>query len=496
MKILNTEQLKEADQITIKSEPISSIDLMERAANKCADWISQKFPNTQALTFICGIGQNGGDGLAIARILHRRGYPIQVFTVGDTAAASKDFQQNFNRILTVGFKPNELKNKEEIEPSSVMIDAIFGTGLNRPLEGHIATLVNDINQLNNTKIAIDLPTGIQADGTFSSKEIALKANFTLTIGLPKIALLLPEYGPYVGDWTLIPIGINQGYINAAETQNFLMDQQEAKDIYTPAQKFSNKGSQGKALIIAGSKGKMGAAVLASRACMKSGAGLLETMVPSCGIDILQITHPESMVLMNDGEELLVPIHELPEVDAIGIGPGIGKAPQTMALVEQVLKLSKKPLVIDADALNIISENPQLLKHVPKHSVLTPHPKEFTRLCGTFKNDLEKLELLRKFCAQHEVIMLIKGAHTAICIPEGDIFFNISGNAGMSTAGSGDVLTGLITGLLAQGYPPQKATIFGVYMHGLAGDLAAKKISKPAMQASDIIDHIGQAYLSL
>lgn len=496
MKILQTPQLKEADQITIKKEPISSIDLMERAANKCADWFSKKYASAQALTFICGVGNNGGDGLAMARILHRRGYDIEVFIIGERSKASKDFEQNFNRILTIGIKPKSLEDVQEISTKAIIIDAIFGTGLSRPLEGEIAKAVQELNQLTNEKISIDLPTGIKADETLSANEIAFKADFTLTIGLPKIALLLPENGTYIGNWELISIGINQEYIDAAETQNFLLDHAEAKEIYKPAEKFSHKGSQGKALIIAGSRGKMGAAVMASKACMKAGTGLLETMVPTCGVDILQITHPESMVLTNDGEDLLVPVQELPEVDAIGIGPGIGKAPQTLALVEQVLKLAKKPMVIDADALNIISENPSLLKLVPEWSILTPHPKEFTRLCGNFKNDLQKLELLRQFCAKYKVVMLIKGAHTAICIPGGTIYFNTTGNPGMATAGAGDVLTGLITGLMAQGYSPQRAAIFGVYIHGLAGDIAAKKYGKPSMQASDIIEHIGEAYLSL
>lgn len=503
MKILSVEQIREADAFTIKNEPIASIVLMERASRAFVDWFCENFTDrNQLIKIFCGLGDNGGDGLAIARMLHPLGYDLEVFVVRYSEKKSENFEINLGRLerqLNVQVIDSE-EVGVELLPSDLIIDAIFGSGLSRPLEGLVKKIVDQLNRSEAQIISVDMPTGLFADKSNNATDSIIHASHTISFQLPKLAFMLPQNAEFVGDWHLVDIGLDQNFIQNAETKYFYSIPKEVEKLVRPLKKFSHKGTFGHGLLIAGSYGMMGAAVLAARACMRSGVGKLTVHSVPAGLQIMQMLLPEAMyweALGNNnfittkswGREILAPYQ------AVGIGPGIGVHQDIKVGIEKLFEVCyelKIPMVIDADALNNISnaENRDVMKKIPKNAILTPHPKEFQKLLNkTWKNDYEKLSLLVQFAVNHEVIVCLKGANTAIALHDGTIHFNSSGNAGMATAGSGDVLTGMILALLAQGYAPQEAAILGVYQHGSAGDKAAANWSMTNMIASDIIENI-------
>ncbi len=324
----------------------------------------------------------------------------------------------------------------------------------------------------------------------------IRADYTLSFQIPKLAFLLPENDQFVGHWEILDIGLSAEYINKTTTDYFYMEKRDIKPMLKSRRKFAHKGSFGHALLIAGGYGKMGAAILASKACLRSGVGLLHSHVPKAAIQIMQTATPETMLSIDRYENYFSEIPDLSPFNAIGIGPGLGMEHQSQMALKLLIQEFQHPIVFDADALNILAENKTWLSFIPKESILTPHPKEFERLAGKWSNDFEKLQMLKDFSFKHGVYIILKGANTVTCFPDGRHFFNSNGNPGMATAGSGDVLTGLITGLLAQGYSPGIAAVIGVYLHGLAGDIAAKKLGFEAMLAGDIIDNIGRAFKKL
>lgn len=498
LKILTAEQIRALDAHTIEHAPIASIDLMERASQAFVSWFCGHVDVPRTISIICGMGNNGGDGLVIARLLLAYNYTVKVWIVRGQTKESADFITNFNRIAAK-HQVNEITNQETLALSSfedcdVMIDALFGTGLSRKIEGLQEAAIKKMNEAAAYKIAVDVPSGLLINK--ASEGTIFKADFTLTFQLPKLAFLLPENFQYVGNWQAMRIGLDKNFIEAADTNHFLVEKKDIKAILKPRNKFDHKGNNGKALLIAGSFGKMGAAVLAARAAMRTGLGLLTTHVPITGLTTIQGSVPESMASVDRHEQYFttVPLYE--DIDAVGIGPGIGFHNETKRAFEKLLQQSKKPLVVDADAITLLANHPSLLLLLPPQSILTPHPGEFRRLVGDWANDFDRLEKQKNFSKQIGGIVLLKGAHTSITSSEGKVYFNSTGNAGMATAGSGDVLTGIITSLLAQGYPPLDATILGVFLHGLAGDLAARKMGEISLIASDIIDFIPQAYLDL
>ena len=492
MKILSIEDTRALDEYTIKHEPIASIDLMERASLAFSDWfVSNVF--TKKVTIICGTGNNGGDGLAIARFLHARSYNVKVFVVGDIEKGSSDFKLNWDRLDT---KPDIIDdNLPEIDSEAVIIDAIFGSGLSRPVRGHYAEVINHLNAQPNTIISVDMPSGLFADQV-SKGESIIKASVTVTFQLPKLAFMFPESYPFVGEWFAVDIGLSQEFIDSVNTKYHYLKSDDVRPLIKPLPKFSHKGTNGHGLIVAGSHGKMGAAVLASRAALRSGIGLLSVHVPRCGNDIMQNSVPEAMTIPDISDEHISDLHAVEKYSAIGIGPGLGKHISTVKALGELLRTASKPLVIDADALNIISENQELLELIPSNSILTPHPKEFERLVGSWTNDFERLKKLRQFSQRFDLIVVLKGAHTAIASGDGKVYFNSTGNPGMGKGGSGDVLLGVLTSLLAQGYQPLDVAKIGVYLHGLAGDFAAETYHEKSMIASDIIEMIAQAYQEL
>lgn len=499
MVILSSGQIRDWDLFTMQQEPILSINLMERAAFRCFEWLQQRDYTSAIFHIYCAKGNNGGDGLALARILSKHNIQVYVSILETGQKGTDDFQTNLARLHEIATPVSYIQSKDHLHPIShghIIVDALFGTGINRPLEGLAAIIVQYINESGNEIISIDMPSGLSAD--ISSKNfITVKASHTLSFQCHKLAFMMAENASAIGDVHILPIGLHPRYLHQIKPVAEITEPSFIKSIYQPRKQFAHKGNFGHALIVAGSYGKMGAAVLTTKACLKAGSGLVTAYVPRCGYSIIQGSVPEAMVLTDVQDDYL---SESPSsyhnYKTIGIGPGMGTHAETPPALENILLNFHKPVVIDADALNNIAANNNLLDHLAAFSILTPHPKEFDRLFGKTENDFERLQLAIEKAREWNLIIVLKGHHTVIVMPGGRFYFNNTGNAGMATGGSGDVLTGIITALLAQSYTPEEAALLGVYLHGLAGDIAAEKLSEEALIASDIIDNIGNAFLEL
>ncbi|HAQ21211.1 MAG TPA: bifunctional ADP-dependent NAD(P)H-hydrate dehydratase/NAD(P)H-hydrate epimerase [Prolixibacteraceae bacterium] len=501
MKLFTCQQIAEIDRLTMKHEPILSIDLMERAAQRVAEWILQKIVNDQPFYIFAGPGNNGGDALAVARMLAGCNYTCTVFLADfgrelkDDAAINLTRLKEQNKVLLKYIDSED--SIPEIPNEAVVIDGLFGSGINKSLEGLAREIVRKINQSGATVISIDIPSGLFGeDNTQNDLSGVVRASYTLSFQFPKISFLFPENADIVGDWEVLPIGLHPEAILQAESKYFNLTKTYISGTIKKRAKFSHKGIYGHALLIAGSYGKMGAAVLASRACLRAGVGLLTSHIPRLGYEIIQNSVPEAMTSIDHSDTVFTEFPELGPFSAIGVGPGLEKKPETQMAFKKLLQAKPKKMVIDADALNILSENKDWLELLPENTVLTPHPKEFERLAGETSNSFERLQKQLQFSVNYKVIIVLKGAHTCITVPDGSAFFNSTGNPGMATAGSGDVLTGIILGLLAQNYTAEEATLIGVYIHGLAGDLAAAQFGQQALIAGDIITKLGQAFLQL
>lgn len=496
LKILTASQIKSLDAYTIKHEPVISIELMERACRAFVSWCTNHIGIEEKIGVVCGTGNNGGDGLGVARLLSEHGYSVKVWIVRGSVPESPDFTINLDRLRgkVEIFEIVSESDQRLFEDRDVLIDAIFGSGLSRPTEGIYAQAIRCINNTRALRVSIDIPSGLLADKS-SSGEIVM-AHHTISFQLPKLSFLFPENSKFVGDWHVVDIGLSRKFIEESDSNNFLLEQSDIRKMLRTRSKFEHKGNFGHALLIAGSYGKMGAAVLSARAAMRAGAGLLTVHVPKCGYEIIQTSVPETMVSIDKSETNLSSLPEIKNFNAIGIGPGIGQEKQTIEALTKLLETSKKPIVLDADALNILAKNGELIHLIPQNSILTPHPKEFERLVGTWTSDFHRLEKLREFSGKTSSVVLLKGAHTSIATPDGNVYFNNTGNPGMATGGSGDVLTGLVTGLLAQGYTSYESACMGTWLHGLAGDLAASATSQQALIASDIVDYLPAAFKSV
>jgi NAD(P)H-hydrate epimerase len=448
-----------------------------------------------------GQGNNGADALAVARLLTEGSlFKVETCLLNPaTGRLSPDCELNKRRLLEAGYdKLTEVTGGNFYPPvlgkQDIVIDGLFGSGLNRPLEGGFAAVVKYINASGATVVSIDIPSGLSGeDNSGNSADAIIQATLTLTFAFPKLAFLLPESAGYVGEWKVLDIGLHPGAIADTPTPYALTGKDDVTQLLRPRNCFAHKGVFGHALLIAGSKGKTGAALLAAKACLRSGAGLITVHLPGCGETMLQTAFPEAMLSLDAHTEHFTSLPDLNAYTAIGVGPGLGQHPQSAAALKALLQETDKPLVADADALNLIAADPQLMEIIPAHSILTPHPKEFDRLAGASGNACERLLKAQSFAVDHRLTLVLKGAYTAICSPEGNIRFNSSGNPGMATAGSGDVLTGVILGLLASGYAPEEAALAGVMLHGMAGDCATLGQSVESLIASDIIEMLGKAF---
>jgi hydroxyethylthiazole kinase-like uncharacterized protein yjeF len=496
MKILTSNQTGQTDNYTIAHEPVKSIDLMERAAYQAFQWINDHFP-TSGFSVFAGPGNNGGDALAIARMLINKGQSVNIYLYS-SEKLSPDGAINLERLKKIpGTFITDLSKEELSEPSPsnlIAIDGLFGSGLSRPLNEKASNIVRYINKSFTRTISIDIPSGLFCeDNSGNTRDNIIKSSHTLTFQIPKLAFLFPENREQTGHWEVLPIGLNQQKIAETSTPWQITRKEEIRTMVPVPHSFAHKGTMGHALLIAGSYGKTGAALLASRACLNSGVGLLTTHVPHSAVSILQTAIPEAMMSV-DRSDLMFTEHPDPsQFSAIGIGPGIGTRVNTQrALKELLVSANGKKMVIDADGLNILSSDPEIMKLLPKNTILTPHPKEFERLAGKSENDYQQLQKAIEFAKNHHIVLILKGAYTAVISPEGTACFNPTGNPGMATAGSGDTLTGIILGLLASGIAPLDAARAAVYIHGLAGDMAAQKGMR-GLIASDIIDHLQAAF---
>lgn len=500
MRVFSAAQLYQADKVTEQKQKISSAALMERAGTQIFNWLHQRLEGAPVhIRIFCGIGNNGGDGLVVGRLLIAHGYNVTVYVLNFSDKRSKDFLINYDEIKNVTKNWPVLMKGEadfpEISPEDILVDAIFGIGLNRHPDGWVKKLIQYLNNSEAFILAIDIPSGLYADTPLEDTEAVVKANHTLTFQTPKFSFFLPETALFVSNFDVLDIGLDTEFLQSVEPLAQLISKTEAQRFYKPREKFGHKGTYGHALIVAGSYGKIGAAVLSTTAVLRIGAGMVTAFVPKCGYVAMQTAVPEAMAITDKVDDYISEISAGFEPSAIGIGMGLGKNKATVSAFKKILQKKDTPFVIDADALNMLSEDKALLKLLPKHSVLTPHPGELKRLIGTWSDDYDKLEKAKKFSEKHEIVLIIKGAYTITVFGE-KLYINTSGNPGMGTAGSGDALSGIITGLLSQGYDPLLASVFGVYMHGLAGDIAAGQLGYEAVMAGDIINNISEAYLNL
>ncbi len=503
MKIPAATDTAALDAATTAAQGITSLQLMERAARAFVGRFVRDFPDPDRPVYLgCGTGNNGGDGWAVARLLHHEhGRPVTVIDcrVGEGKNRSADNAANRARAGEyVAIQVVQMEKGSDlptIPHESIYVDALFGAGLSRPLTGYWETFIQHVNQQLLTRVAVDLPSGLFADRHTAGT--TLQAHHTYTFDYPKLALLLPENGRTVGELSICRIQIDATALAASDSENYYLTGPELAPEIRERRAYDHKGTFGHALLIAGSYGKIGAATLAARAILRGGAGLVTVHLPRCGYEIMQISFPEAMCMVDPHRYVFSQAPEsLAAYQAIGVGPGLGQDPLTQTALHDLLEHADKPLVMDADALNLLGEQPEWWPLLPENSILTPHPKEFERLFGTAKNDFSRLDLLRDRAREHRCIIVLKTGHTTIAAPDGRLFFNSTGNPGMGTGGTGDVLTGIITGLLAQGYAPLTAARLGVYLHGSAGDLAAAALTQESLIAEDVIGHIGAAIRAL
>lgn len=496
MKIFKTSQIKALDAYTIEHEPIPSFDLMKRASSVLFNELLHLIDKEVSVYVFAGPGNNGGDALVVARFLKIVGFQLNVYLVStygrfsdDCLAARKEFEMMGGVVHVVDDATGLDWN---IKPEDCVIDGLFGSGVNRPLEGLYADVVKRINNSGATVYSIDIPSGLFGeDNRGNNTDSIVRANVTFTFQFPKIAFLLYENAPFVGEVKVLDIQLHPQGMATISSEYFLLGKEEAKSMLRKRSKFSHKGTYGHALLVAGSYGMLGAALLGAKSALRTGCGLLTVHVPSRCCDVLQMSVPEAIASLDSDEVAFSEVPDLSRYNAVGVGPGLGRREQSHLALSALLGQVTSPLVVDADALNIIAEE-GWLPRLPKSTIITPHPKEFDRLAGNSVSGYDRLEKQMALSKKYGIIIVLKGANTSIALPDGRCFFNTSGNPGMATAGSGDVLTGIILSLLAQKYTPEQSALLGVYLHGSAGDLAAEKFGQTGLMAGDIADYVGRA----
>lgn len=511
MKVVTAREMREIDRVTIQEFGIPSLVLMERAGLAVAARIRELYPPTKAVV-LCGGGNNGGDGLVVARILCNWGYRVKAIMLADETRLSPDCAVQHGIAKKMGMpvhfagavRPEELHG-------AIVIDAVLGTGLSKPVTGELANAFGVVNRSGAPVFAVDIPSGISSD-TGEVLGEAVHAAYTVTFGLPKRGHLLYPGAAYAGTLCVEDIGFPAALTTSDRLKVRMLDSVYVSGFIPPRQKYSHKGDYGHVLVIAGSKGKTGAALLTARACLRSGSGLVTIAFPESLSDIFQtrVTDEMTLALPDDGTGMLAAEATAPilsfvkerKIDALAIGPGIGVSQETEEVVAGLIENSPVPVVIDADGLNSIRADVGLLRRAKSPLVLTPHPGEMSRLLprerGLTVQDIERgrIDLTLSFSAETGACLVLKGVPTVVATPDGRAFVNSTGNPGMATGGSGDVLTGLITSLIGQGLTPADASALGVYLHGLAGDEAARGKGEYSLIASDIIECLPEAFRSL
>ena len=503
-KLFLSEQIKQIDGLTIENEPISSIDLMERAAVNLLGTLAKRFDiYKKSFTVICGIGNNGGDGLALARLLSDVKVGVKVLFCKFSSNISDDCEINFNRFVKKYPDRIEIITEDNIQKfvlshteNDIIIDCLFGTGLSRAVKGCFGDIINMVNNSGRYIISVDIPSGLFGEDNKENQGSIVNADLTLTLQFSPISSMFDENHKYFGEVVVVPIGLDNKSIENMPSNYLCSDINYAKSLIKKRNLFDHKGTYGHALIIAGSYGKAGAAVLSARACIKSGVGLLTVHVPVKLNDILQISVPEAMLSIDDDNNFFSSNSISANYSAVGIGPGLGTDKITCSGVIDFIKSNKLPLVVDADALNILSQRKNFYKLLKPGNILTPHPKEFERLFGVFENSWRRIDFMSNFSKETGIILVLKGGITTISLQDGRVLFNLGLNPGMATGGSGDVLTGIITSFLAQGYKPSDAAILGVYVHSIAGKYGKEKLGYNYLSAIDIIDNLYKAFIEI
>lgn len=500
MQIFTGTQIHDWDKYTIEHEPIRSLDLMERAAKAIVKEITARWDNTYAFVVLAGPGNNGGDALAAARLLGEKNYSVEAYLFNTTGKVSDECASNMRRLQDSGRMKKFVEVTQNFEPPhldecTVIIDGLFGSGLNKPLQGGFASLVKYVNNSPATVVSIDMPSGLHTeDNTNNIRQNIIRANLTLTLQQKKLAMYLADNEPYLGEIAVLDIGLSEEYVRRTHATFYLLEEEDVRTLLRPRSKFSHKGTMGHALLFAGSFGMAGAAILASKAALRSGAGKLTIHTPLCNNDILQTSVPEA-ILQHDREETVMSENvDTDDYEAVAMGPGIGQNEGTaIALMSQIRRV-QCPMVLDADALNILAQHRPWINQLPRDLILTPHPAEFDRFAGMTSNgSYQRLAKAREQAEKLKAYIVLKGHYTALCCPDGETIINPTGNAGMATAGAGDVLTGIITGMLARGYTRREACILGMYLHGLAGDIAAEELGEESLIAGDIVRMLPKAF---
>lgn len=490
MKLLDTAAIRKADEVTLQKQSITSFQLMERAAREAFLWLKRQFPDKETVYHVfCGEGNNGGDELIIARHLKDDGYTTYLNQVTTSGRRSPD---NEEALKLAG---EDMAPSDEISSfgkgKAVVIDAIFGIGLTREVSEGVKAVINMINSSGAAVISIDMPSGMFMD---RPTDVAVVSNYVLTFQFSKMAFYMPGNYRFIENVEVLSIGIDQAYIDAAPSGYYLTSLTDANALCNKVSRYAHKGTQGHVLVIGGSYGKVGAAILCAKAALHSGCGLVTAYIPGCGYTAMQSAFPEAMVLTSGDHNINEISFEI-SPSVIAVGPGLGQSPEVQAALWDFLQLHQLPMVVDADALNILSYHKEMLELLPAKSVITPHPKELQRLIGESTDDFEHLEKVKTFSKEHDLVVVAKNARTMI-IYHDKVYINPTGNAALATGGSGDVLTGIISGLMAQGYDAVIAAVFGAFLHGRAAETGSKETGIQAFTASDIIRYMGKAYLNI
>lgn len=501
MKIFTSAQIHELDKFTIENEPIKSIDLMERSAKAITQAITEVWGSQTPVIIFAGPGNNGGDALAVGRLLCDKGYEVTVYLFNIYGKLSDDCATNKKRLAEKRSKAL-IEVTQEFEPphlevGTLVVDGLFGSGLNKPLAGGFSSLVKYINASPAQVVSIDMPSGLMTeDNTYNVRANIIRADLTLTLQQPKLSFLFPENQQFIGRLKVLDIRLSKEGIEKIDANYTLIEENDIRPRLLHRDPFAHKGKMGNALIIAGSYGMGGASVLATKACLRAGAGKVTTHTPKRNSLLLQISAPEAIIQFDREETIFSEAVDTEDFNSVGIGPGLGTSEQTAIAIIAQLRRTQCPIVADADAINILANHRAWVQQLPKDIIMTPHPKEFDRLEGPSTDSYERLMKARDLAQRLQAYILLKGHHTSLCLPDGHIMFNSTGNAGMATAGSGDVLTGIITGLLARGYKHLDACVVGMYLHGLAGDIAAKELGVESVIAGDLIQYLPYAFKRL
>ena len=501
MKIFTTDGIRRIGEKTVEQQEISTLDLQERAAAAVTYELMARWRTGKRMVFFAGPGDNGGDTLAVARMLHEQGYHPEVYLFNiRSSRLSRNCSTQRDRLAELPdidfIEVTDTFNPPELGSSDVVIDGLFGSGLLSPLHGGYTALVQYINNSDAYVVSIDVPSGLFGEWNMGSDHRNIvRADLTLTYQFRRLSFFFAENAEFVGECKLLDLEMSNESIVSTPTDFYLIERDDVRAMLRDRDPFCNKYDNGSLLLVAGSYGMMGSAVLAARGAMRSGAGLVTVHAPRRGYEILQTAVPEALFEPDRNEVFTTEINLKRRHSVVALGPGIGTSDETLDAVDTFLKNFRLPCLLDADALNCIASRPMLLRSIPRKSIITPHAAEFDRLFGSHTTDEERLKKAIDVSRLYEITIVLKGHHTMSVFPTGEVYINSSGNAGMATAGSGDVLTGVIGSLIAQGYEPDYAVVIGVYLHGYAGDLAAQQHDY-GLVAGDIADNLGRALREL